>query len=202
MAEEASLSLVWRLLLSGGPTLLCREELGTRLDFAGFFLPFLRVLPRGNCPIQEGFSLEVWPPSPGWEVTSLSSALAACGVSREARGAGEHSHPWHCTCSAHQKLQEGARHDGIVSERRGSSRALHLPLKCCPWRFSSCSRLLAHQLFNSLQPCGLQPRVLLSSERTSLCVRRAGGCGDRAGQRVPAGKPCRGTGNRSHQPKC
>lgn len=32
-----------------------------------------------------------------------------------------------------------------------------LLLKCCPWRFSSCSRLLAHQLFNSLQPCGLQP---------------------------------------------
>lgn len=52
------------------------------------------------------------------------------------------------------------REKGLV---RGSA----LPLKCCPWRFGSCSRLLVHQLFNSLQPCGLQPQVLASSERTS-----------------------------------
>lgn len=52
------------------------------------------------------------------------------------------------------------REKGLV---RGSA----LPLKCCPWRFSSCLRLLVHQLFNSLQPCGLQPRELVSSECTS-----------------------------------
>lgn len=59
MTEEPSLSLVWSLLLSGGPMVLCREELGTHLDFAGIFLLFLRVLLRGIDPIKEGFSLEV-----------------------------------------------------------------------------------------------------------------------------------------------
>lgn len=87
---------------------------------------------------------------------------------------------------------------------KGLVRGSALPLKCCPWRFGSCSRLLVHQLFNSLQPCGLQPRVLISSECTSLCVGGAGlgrGYGAGAGQRTPAGKQCRGTGDRSCQPK-
>lgn len=86
-------------------------------------------------------------------------------------------------------------------QREGACPELCFASECCPWRFDSCSRLLAHQLFNSLQPCGLQPRVLVSSEHTSL--RRGGewgwtgGCGAEAGQRTPTRKQSRGMGNRS-----
>lgn len=86
MAEELSLSLVWSLLLPYGLTLLYREELGTWLDFAGFFsfsplsLLFPRVLLNGNHPMQESFSLEAaasFPP--GWKASSPSSSPAAQG---------------------------------------------------------------------------------------------------------------------------
>lgn len=93
-------------------------------------------------------------------------------------------------------------------QREGACPGLCFASECCPWRFSSCSRLLAHQLFNSLQPCGLQPRVLVFSEHTSLgrgCVWKqgwVGGCGAEAGQRNPSGKQSRGMGNRSHQLHC
>lgn len=204
MAEKLSLSLVWSLLLSGGPTPLYREELGTRLDFAGFFSSsplsplFPRVLLSGNHPMQEGFSHLSPQLLPAWLEDGQSlQRFSSRGASWEVRQEEEHSHPRRPTSSAHEKPQDGVRHVGIVSERRGLSSGLLCLSNAAPG-----DSVAARDFWpiNYLIPSS---HVVFSPECSSpanaqACVWGewgwAGGCRAGAEQRTPARKQHRGWG--------
>lgn len=134
---------------------------------------FQRCCSVGTTQSRRASAWKQRPPSPGssllgWKVASPSRAPGAWGVSWEMSGGAllSPAPPIFSPPEAPRRNEicwHHIREKGLVW---GSA----LPLECCPWRFGICLRLLVHQLFNSLQPCGLQPRVLISSERTGLPV--------------------------------
>lgn len=179
VAGELSLSLEWSLLLFDGLMFLYREKPSTHLDLADFFpIPcsahsFQRCCSMGTTPSRRVSAWKQQPSSPGssllgWKVASPSRAPAARGASWEmSRGSLLSPAPHIFSPPGAPGRNEICWHD---IREKGLVRSSALPLECCPWRFGICLRLLVHQLFNSLQPCGLQPRVLVSSERTGLPV--------------------------------